>query len=80
MYHPVFNPFTPEVLKWTFPSLNLGIFIVANGGVIQVKTGTANRIDPDEMAHYKPSHQDLLCLQRYMFWSTGQKVTVKVTL
>ena len=48
-------------------------------GVIQVKTRTANRVDPDEMAHYKPFHQDLHCLQKYMFWSTEQKVTVMVT-
>ena len=24
----------------------------------------ANNVDPDEMAHYEPSHQDLHCLQR----------------
>ena len=26
----------------------------------------ANNIDPDEMAHYEPSHLDLHCLQRYL--------------
>ena len=27
------------------------------------KKGSANSADPDEMAHYEPSHQDLHCLQ-----------------
>ena len=27
-----FNPFIPECLKWTLPSLNLDTFIVANRG------------------------------------------------
>ena len=26
----------------------------------------ANSVDPDEMAHYEPSHQDLHYLQRYL--------------
>ena len=26
----------------------------------------ANSVDPDEMAHYEPSHQDLHCLQRFL--------------
>ena len=33
----------------------------------------ANRVDPDETAHYKLSHLELPCLQRYRFWSTGLK-------
>ena len=33
----------------------------------------ASRVDPDEMAHYEPSHLDLHCLHRYLFWSTGLK-------
>ena len=32
----------------------------------------ANRVDPDEMAHYELSHQDLHCLQK-LFWSAGLK-------
>ena len=32
-----------------------------------------NSVDPDEMAHYEPSHLDLHCLHRYLFWSTGLK-------
>ena len=33
----------------------------------------ANSADPDEMASYKPSHLDLHCLQRYVYWSVGMK-------
>ena len=31
----------------------------------------ANSVDPDEMAHYEPSHLDLHCLQRQLIWSAG---------
>ena len=34
----------------------------------------ASSVDPDEMAHYEPSHLDLHCLHRYLYWSTGLKV------
>ena len=33
----------------------------------------ANSVDPDETAHYEPSHLDLHCLHRYLFWSAGLK-------
>ena len=33
----------------------------------------ANSVDPDETARYEPSHQDLHCLQRYLYWSSGMK-------
>ena len=33
----------------------------------------ANSVDPDEMAHYEPSHLDLHCLQRHPHWSAGMK-------
>ena len=33
----------------------------------------ANSVDPDEMAHYEPSHQDLHCLHKYLFWSAGME-------
>ena len=32
-----------------------------------------NSVDPDEMAHYEPSHLDLHCLQRYLFQSARLK-------
>ena len=31
----------------------------------------ANSVDPDETARYEPSHLDLRCLQRYLYWSVG---------
>ena len=33
----------------------------------------ANSVDPDETARDEPSHLDLHCLQRYLFWSVGAK-------
>ena len=33
----------------------------------------ASIVDPDEMAHYEPSHLDLHCLHRYLYQSTGLK-------
>ena len=33
----------------------------------------ANRVNPDETAHYESSPQDLHCLQKNVFWSTGLK-------
>ena len=32
-----------------------------------------NSVDQDELAYYKPSHLDLQCFQRYLYWSTGMK-------
>ena len=34
----------------------------------------ANSVDPDEMAHYEQSHQDLHFLQKELVWSAGLKV------
>ena len=31
----------------------------------------ANSVDQNEMAHYEPSHLDLHCLLRFLFWSAG---------
>ena len=36
------NPFIHEFLKWTLPSLNLDVSIVANGLSLKMKTGMAN--------------------------------------
>ena len=33
----------------------------------------ANSVDPDETAHYEPSHPDLHCLHKYLFWVIGPK-------
>ena len=32
-----------------------------------------NSVDPDEMARYEPSHLDLYCLLRYLYWPAGLK-------
>ena len=32
-----------------------------------------NSVDPDETAHYEPSHLDLHCLQKHLSWSTRLK-------
>ena len=33
-----------------------------NAGGIKIKDLRANTVDPDETAHYEPSHLDLQCL------------------
>ena len=33
----------------------------------------ANSVDPEETDHYEPSHLDLHCLQKYLYWSSGLK-------
>ena len=45
----------------------------------KIKNRMANSVDPDEMACYKPSYLDLLCLQRYMLWFAGLKGLKKVS-
>ena len=55
------NPFTPEILKWILPSLNLDMFIGANRG-FGLKNRMANDVDPDESARYESSDLDLYCL------------------
>ena len=39
----------------------------------------ANRVDPDETAHYEPSHLDLPCLQRCLYWSVGMQEVKHIT-
>ena len=53
--------FIPKFLKWTLPSLNLVRTIVLNRGHSQKSKQNGNNVDPDEKAHYAPSHQDLHC-------------------
>ena len=74
----VFNPFTPEFMKWPLPSLNLDTSIVAKRFQAKISNRMANSVDPDEtvlywLSHYEPSHLDLRCLQRYLHWSAGMK-------
>ena len=45
------------------------------GGLsLESKNRMANSEDPDGTARYEPSHLDLHCLHRYLFWSAGLKV------
>ena len=39
--------------------------------LLKIINRLANSVDPDETAHYEPSHLDLHCLHWYLFWSTG---------
>ena len=34
------------------------------GFLVKNQNEVANSVDPDEMAHYEPSHHDLHCLQK----------------
>ena len=70
------NPFITEFLKWTLPSLNLDTSILANRGSVRNQLQNdkmANSEDPDETAHNEPSHQDLHCLQKHLFWAVRLK-------
>ena len=46
---------------------------VNTGFSLKIKNGMANSVDPDETARYEPSHLDLHCLHRYLFWSAWFK-------
>ena len=68
------NPFIPEFLKWTLPSLNLDMSTASNRGFsVKIENRLANHVDPDEMALYELSHLDLHCLHRHPFWSARLK-------
>ena len=72
------KPLHPKVLKWSLPALNLDMLVLHMGVSIKIKkkkkkNRMANSVDPDETAHYEPSHLDRLCLQRYLFLSAGLK-------
>ena len=36
----------------------------------------SNIVDPDVMAHYEPSHQDLRCLQKSIIITCGSKKVI----
>ena len=40
----------------------------------------ANSVDPDGTARHEPSHLDLHCLHRYLFWSAGLRGLVQKCL
>ena len=47
--------------------------IVANRISVKNLELMANCVDPDETAHYEPSHLELHCLHKHLFWSTRLK-------
>ena len=51
---------------WSEPLFQIGVSI-------KNQNRMANSVDPDETAHYEPSHQDLRCLQKQMVWSAVLK-------
>ena len=40
----------------------------------------SNSIDPDEMAHYEPSHLDLRCLQMPIIIACGSEIVKEETI
>ena len=60
-------------LKKPLPSLNLDMSTDTNRGFSLKQKRMANSVDPDEMAHLEPSHLDLHCLLRYLFWAERLK-------
>ena len=64
-------------MKSTIPSLNFDMPIIAKRCVIQKSIRIANSVDPDETAHYEPSHQDLHCFP-VMVWPLGLKWLIRV--
>ena len=49
--------------------MTLDTSIDAKSGFSQIINRMADSVDPDETAHYEPSHQDLHCLQWCLCWS-----------
>ena len=48
---------------------------------MQLKDWMSNSVDPDETAHYQPSHQDLRCLQKSIIIACGsERVGVRYIL
>ena len=39
----------------------------------KINNRMANSVNPDEMAHYEPSHLDQHCLQKCLCWLVGMK-------
>ena len=54
-------------MKWTLPLLNLVMSMLQIEMSVKNQNRMANSVDPDEMAHYEPSHQDLHCLHSIWF-------------
>ena len=67
--------FYPLILEFFEVDLNLDMFTDAKRGFSQkVNNRKANSVDPDEMAHYEPSHQDLYCFQKVVLVCRAERV------
>ena len=71
------NPF--QVSEVGFSMLHVGhAHCCKKGFQTQIKNRMANSVDPDETAHFEPSHLDLHCLHRHLFWSVRLTGLVKM--
>ena len=73
------NPFIPEFLTWTHPSFIPEFELIhycEQGFQSKHNNKMASSVDPDETAHYEPSHQNLQSLKRYLYWSVGMKGSI----
>ena len=43
----------------------------------ELKCWMSKSVDPDETAHYEPSHLDLRCLQKLIYFACGSEKKVK---
>ena len=71
----LFQPFNPRVSEVASSVSECGHVHRSKHGIGKNKTKNrmTNSVDPDEMAHYEPSHLDLHCLQRFLFCSARLK-------
>ena len=68
-------------LKRILPSLNLDMSIIANRESAKNKNKMADSVNQEEMVHYKPTHLDLHCLQKYLLVCRAERVNnERVTL
>ena len=63
--------FSPKLLKWALPSLNLDISTAVNRGFSLNSKTEWQTVNPYETAHSELSYQDWHCLHRDLFWSAG---------
>ena len=68
----VVNSFHPKFKNLIFHQLTCLLLLLLLRSV-KNQNRIANSVDPDEMAHDKPSHQDLHCLHSYLVWPAGLK-------
>ena len=66
------NTFIPEFLKWS-SSLELDMSTDAKRGFSLKSKQNGISTDHDETDFCEPSHLDLHCFHRYLFWPVGLK-------